>query len=63
MGYGFDWTLSGLGLVFMGQGWAGLRIPEPMTNTVRYLILACFTPLHIVTGYARSVTKSSHLIK
>ena len=31
MGYGFDWTWSGLGLVFMG--WAGLRIVEPMTNT------------------------------
>ena len=33
MGYGFDWALSGLGLVFMGLGWAVLRILEPMTNT------------------------------
>ena len=33
MGYGFDWAWSGLGLVFMGLGWAVLRIFEPMTNT------------------------------
>ena len=33
MGYGFDWAWSGLGLVFMGLGWAGLRILEPMANT------------------------------
>ena len=33
MGYGFDWALSGLGLVFMGLGWAGLRILEPILNT------------------------------
>ena len=33
MGYGFDWVWSGLGLVFMGLGWAGLRILEPMANT------------------------------
>ena len=24
MGYGFDWDWFGLGLVFMGLGWAGL---------------------------------------
>ena len=33
MGYGFEWAWSGLGLVFMGLGWAGLRILDPMTNT------------------------------
>ena len=33
MGYGFDWAWSGLGLVFMGLGWAGLRILEPIPNT------------------------------
>ena len=32
MGYGFDWAWSGLGLVFMGLGWAGLRILEPVPN-------------------------------
>ena len=34
MGYGFDWAWSGLSLVFMSLGWAGLRILEPMTITV-----------------------------
>ena len=33
MGYGFDWAWSGLGLVFMGLGWAGLSILEPIPNT------------------------------
>ena len=33
MGYGFDWAWSGLGLVFMGLGWAGMRIIEPIPNT------------------------------
>ena len=33
MGYGFDWAWSGLGLVFMGLGWAGLKILEPIPNT------------------------------
>ena len=33
MGYGFEWAWSGLGLVFMGLGWAGLKILEPIPNT------------------------------
>ena len=41
MGYGFDlglvWVLglvwAGLGLVFMGLGWAGMSILEPIANT------------------------------
>ena len=32
MGYGFDGALSGLGLVFMGLGWTGLSILEPISN-------------------------------
>ena len=31
--YGFDWAWSGMGLVFMGLGWAGLRILGPIPNT------------------------------
>ena len=33
MGYGFDWAWSGLGLVFVGLGWARLRVLEPIPNT------------------------------
>ena len=34
MGYWFDWARSGLGLMFMGQGWAELKILEPIPNNV-----------------------------
>ena len=34
MGYGFGWAWSVLDLAFMGLGWAGLRILEPIPNTV-----------------------------
>ena len=30
MGYWFDWAWSGLCLVFVGLGWDGLRILEPI---------------------------------
>ena len=33
MGYVLDWASCGLGLLFIGLGWAELRILEPMTNT------------------------------
>ena len=33
VGYRFDWAWSGLGLMFIGLGWAGLRILEPIANT------------------------------
>ena len=36
MGYGFDWAWSGLDLVFMGPGWAWLRILESILNTGLY---------------------------
>ena len=42
MGYGFHWAWSELGLVFMGLGWAELRILEPMTNTDEEVVYRWF---------------------
>ena len=44
MGYGFDWAWSGLDLVFMGPGWAWLRILEPILNTGVYRLALTSRP-------------------
>ena len=63
MGYRFDWAWSGLGLVFMGLGWAELRILEPIPNTVikRFsglvVAITCSQMEQFMGRYGKLVTK------
>ena len=49
--YGFDRAGPGLGLEYMGPGWSGPRVGEPVANTA----------LHVELGMGTSATCAGHL--
>ena len=55
-GYGFNWAWSGLGLVFMGLDWAGLRVLEPIPNAAPNI--SRVVSVTYIAGRAVSVDRS-----